>query len=279
MKIGINAMSTIGAMKNDFDGTIRRLHEGGCDYIESMSDWGAKQETIDFYAKLSGGPGGWDPLNTVKRLEKLHEYGMEIRGMFVFTDILEEQADKLGVYCRENCIRYIVISFPEYGSIDDIYEKIGFIRRMSAILSTYGVKVFQHNHEHDVKTVTDRDGKKKRILDIFLEQLSPDELMLEIDTGWMLYADIDPAEYIRNHIDRVGILHFKDIHKDYKKLDREKIFVACGKGAVDFKSVLDSVPAEKKNEMLYVIDQDASDGDIVEDLIEAAAYLKGLAKQ
>ena len=61
MKIGVNAMSTISAMRDDFEGTIKRLKDGGCDYLEVMSDWGAKQETIDFYAGLTNGSSGWDP--------------------------------------------------------------------------------------------------------------------------------------------------------------------------------------------------------------------------
>ena len=39
---------------------------------------------------------------------------------------------------------------------------------------------------------------------------------------------------------------------------------------------LDAVPDEKKETMLYVIDQDASKGDIIEDLIRDREYLNRL---
>ena len=276
MKIGINVMSTIGSMKDDFTGTVDRLYRGGCSFLELMSDWGARQETIDFYASLTGGKSGWDPENTLERLDYIHSIGMDVKGMFVFDEVLEEQAEELGKYCSQTGISYIVLSYLEYGDINDIYDKIEKLRRIAKILKPYGVQIVQHNHEHDVVLVTDRDGKEKPIIDVFLEQLTPEELMLEVDTGWVQYAGLDPAAYIKEKINRVMILHFKDICKDYQSVSREEIFVPCGEGAVDFQAVLDAVPAEKKETMLYVIDQDASKGDIVKDLIKAMEYLNQL---
>ncbi len=274
--IGINAMSTISAMRADFSGTIRRLAEAGCDFLEPMSDWGARPETIEFYSGLTGGPSGWDPENTLVRLKEMRACGMDAHGMFVFDEYLVEQAEELGAYCRDAGLSYVVLSYLEYGDIDEIYAKIDKVRKVAAILKPYGVQVIQHNHECDLVQVEDRDGQKKAVIDIFLEQTTPDELMLEIDTGWVLYAGGDPAEYIRERLDRIAILHLKDISKDYQNLKREEIFVPCGAGAVDFPAIFAVIPEEKKASMMYVIDQDASEGDIVEDNAVSIAYFKSL---
>ena len=274
MKIGINAMSSISAMQKDFEGCLKRLKEGGCDYIEGMSDWGARQETIDLYAGLTGGPSGWDMENTVSRIEKINEQGMSFEGMFVFSEILEAQAEDLGIYCEKNNIGYIVLSFLEYGNIDDIYDKIGLIKKVSHILRKYHVQMLIHNHEHDSNIVTDRDGQNKSILQIFLEQCSPDELMLETDTGWLLYAGEDEVEYVRRYLDRIAVLHLKDIHKDYKTLPREDIFLPCGQGAVRFPEIIEI--AKTKPSMIYILDQDSSKGDIIEDNIESIHYIRSL---
>ena len=53
----------------------------------------------------------------------------------------------------------------------------------------------------------------------------------------------------------------------------------CGKGAVDFKAVLDAVPLEHRDRVLYVLDQDASETDIVQDQIESVRYIKELSKR
>lgn len=175
----------------------------------------------------------------------------------------------------EHGIGYAVLSLFDY----DVYEKIELIRKAAAILKPYGVQLCIHNHEHDFDRIVDRDGQEKYILDIFLEQLTADELMLELDTGWLLYAGVDYVEYIREHFERVHVIHLKDICKNYKTVPREDIFVPCGQGAVDFKAVLDAVPLEHRDRVLYVLDQDASETDIVQDQIESVRYIKEISKR
>ncbi len=275
MKIGINVMSSIKEMREDFEGIASKLKSWGCDYFEVMSDWGARQETVDYYAQFTG-ESHWDRENTLKRLGYLRSIGMDIKGMFVFDELLEEQAKDLGIYCRDNCIGYVVLSFLGYGTVEEIYEKIGLIKTVSAVLKDYGVRLYLHNHEHDMNRVTDRDGREKAMIDVFLEHLSPEELMLEVDTGWLIYAGIDPAVYVAEHEDRIAILHLKDIVPDFKTRDRDKIFVACGKGVTDFKALFNALSPKKRDEILYVIDQDNSQGSILDDLRDGIVYLKAL---
>lgn len=277
MEIGINAMSAIGTMKDDFEGAIRRLKAGGCSWIEAMSDWGAKPETVAFYEKLTGGPSGWDPENTVARLEKMKKEDMKIKGIFVFDELLEEQADELGKYCSQNGITYIVVSFMHYGDIDDIYSKIELIKKVSAVVKGYGVRVLMHNHEHDTCIVEDRDHIRKQTLTVFLENCTPEELMLEVDTGWLVYAGIDAVQYVKEHLDRIAVLHLKDICEGYDSMPREDIFVPCGKGVVDFKNIMKE--AASKKDIMYVLDQDASKGDIIEDHIQSVKYIKNLTEE
>ena len=276
MQIGINTMSTISAMRENFQETVKRLTDGGCSYFEAMSDWGAKKETLDFYAGLTGGGNGWDPAHTLERLEYIRSLGSDIRGIFVFDETIRGQIEELGEYCREAGLQYIVFSFLEYKGLDDIYAKIDLVREVAAVMERFGVQVMMHNHEHDCARVQDKDGKDKEIIDIFLENLSARELALEVDVGWLQYADIDPAAYVKRKMDRIWILHLKDICRDYKERDRSHIFVPCGSGAVDFPAIMKAVQEAGREDMLYVIDQDSSEGDIVEDLVESIAYLKSI---
>jgi len=276
MQIGINVMSTISMMRERFQETVKRLTDGGCSYFEAMSDWGAKEETLDFYAGLTGGRNGWDPAQTLERMQYIRSLGSDIRGIFVFDESIQGQTEELGKYCREAGLQYIVFSFLEYQGLDDIYSKIDLLRNVSAVLKRFGVQVLMHNHEHDCVEIQDKDGKKKEIIDIFLENLSAQELALEVDVGWLQYADIDPAAYVKRKLDRIQILHLKDICRDYKEKERSHIFVPCGSGVLDFPAIIEVVQEAGRKDMLYVIDQDASEGDIVEDLLESIAYLKSI---
>ena len=276
MQIGINVMSTISMMRESFQETVNRLTDGGCSYFEAMSDWGAKEETLDFYAGLTGGRNGWDPEQTLGRLQYIRSVGSDIRGIFVFEDTILEQAEQLGEYCRDAGLQYIVFSFLEYHGLDDVYSKIDLLRKVSAVMKRFGVQVLMHNHEHDCAEIEDKDGNNKEIIDIFLNNLSAKELALEVDVGWLQYADIDPAAYVKKKIDRIQILHLKDICRNYKETERSHIFVPCGSGAVDFPAIIKVVQEAGREDMQYVIDQDASDGDIVQDLVESIAYLKSI---
>ena len=278
MKLGINCMCLIGAMAKDYEGTVDRLCAGGCDYLEAMSNWGADPKVLEYYASLTGVPSGWDPENTKSRNAYLKSKGMHIEGMFIFDDTIMDQVEEMGAYCQEEGIHYVVFSFLKYeNGIDTVYEKIEMIKKLAVILASYGVQIVIHNHEHDLALMRDKDGKDKYILDIFLENTTPQELMVEADTGWLLYAGVDPAAYIAAHADRIMILHFKEISKDYKDVPREDIFCACGEGAVDFEGVLAAVPEKDRDRMLYVLDQDASKKDIVEDEIKSMQHIRACA--
>ena len=276
MKLGVNAMSLMKAMHEDFDGCMQRLADGGCDYIEAMGDWGADPKMLEFYANLAGAPSGWSKENTLKRLAIIRKKGMDIIGTFIFDDYLDDEIQEMGQYYKDNGFIYAVLSFLHYEDLEDIYKKVENVKRWGQILHTYGVQLVIHNHEHDMALIVDKDGKEKTIVDIFLENTTPEELMVEADTGWLLYADVNPAEWIANNVDRIMILHFKDICKEYKEVDREEIFCACGEGAVDFKSILEAVPKDRKETMIYVLDQDKSKGDIIEDQVKSIQYIKGL---
>ncbi len=276
MKIGVNAMSLAKAFYEDFEGNVARLREGGCDYIEAMSSWGADPKVIEFYASLSGVPDGWSKTGTLTRLAGLRKAGMDAFGAFIFDEYLDRDVQEMGQYFKENGFTYAVLSFLHYDGIDDIYGKIENIKRWAAVLKPYGVQIVMHNHEHDVLPIVDKDGAHRPILDVFLNNTTADELMLEVDTGWLLYSDIDPAAFIAEKIDRIMILHLKDICKEFKEVDRDEIFCACGEGAVDFKAALDAVPEDRRESMLYILDQDKSKGDIVEDQIKSIQYIKGL---
>lgn len=279
MKVGLNVMSLITPMREDYEGSVDRLNEGA-DFYELMSDWGGDPETIVFYQQFTGGPSGWDPENAKKRMAYLNAKGTPAKGLFIFEDRIMEQAEALGQYCQEMNLEYVVLSFLDYEKgIDSVYEKIDLMKALAVILKKYNVQVVVHNHEHDFAVMTDRDGKEKQVMTIFMEQLDASEMMLELDTGWLLYAGIDPAAYIKEHLDRVKILHLKDIKAGFETMPRENIFISCGEGCVDFAGILAVIPPSMREQIYFVLDQDASEGDIMEDQIKSLQYFKKIAKE
>ena len=54
MKFGTNAISIIGQMRENFEGTVDALHEAGCAFLEPCGDWGAGRELLDICEKQAG---------------------------------------------------------------------------------------------------------------------------------------------------------------------------------------------------------------------------------
>lgn len=278
MRIGTNAISTIPQMREDFEGTIKILHDGGCSFLEPYADWGGSKELLAM-CEEQGGKSYWDSENMSKRLEYMKTLGMSIESLFVFDQELEEQAEEMGKYCKEHGIHNVVVNVPGFKDREDVYAHIGLLKRAAKILKPYEVQLLKHNHEYELERITDVDGKEKYVIDIFLEQCTPEELMLEIDTGWIVYSGLDAVEFIKERIDRIAILHLKDICADYKEKNRELISVACGQGIVPFEQVFAVIPDDKKDKILYMLDQDSSEGDMVTDLLESIKYLNALEQK
>lgn len=54
---------------------------------------------------------------------------MDIKGLFVFFEDLENQAEDVAKYCKEEGIEYISMSFAGYNDIDDVYKKIQMLKK------------------------------------------------------------------------------------------------------------------------------------------------------
>lgn len=84
-----------------------------------------------------------------------------------------------------------------------------------------------HNHAHEFQTVAGRYG-----LDYLMEKTSPDLVSLEVDAGWVWFAGVDPAAYLRKYPNRVPLIHAKDHDREDKNRNRP-----VGDGAVDWEGV------------------------------------------
>lgn len=279
MRIGINTMSISNEIRADISGVATYLRSIGCGYIEPMTDLGAKEETVEFYAQFTGGRTGWDMAGIRDRVAAVRAAGLDVQGVFLFDECLEENLDEIGTLLQKLDISYGVLSFMNYGeTLESVDEKIALVKRIGPRLRSYNVQLMIHTHDHDFAQLTDHDGIKKPLMQMFLEQTTREEMQLELDVGWAHYAGLDVAAYVRDNADRIGILHLKDLNKNYKNMAHDDVSVACGTGVVDFPAILAAVPEAQRETMRFVLDQDPSDTDMLTDHAASIRYLNGLLK-
>jgi inosose dehydratase len=89
------------------------------------------------------------------------------------------------------------------------------LTRAARAMAAEGVVPCLHQH---VGTLIETRNETERVL----AGTDPSFLLLGPDTGHLAWAGIDPAAFIREHSDRVGAVHLKDVHLQVAADGREQ---------------------------------------------------------
>ena len=104
-------------------------------------------------------------------------------------------------------------------------------------------------------------------IDRLLDELSPDEIGLCLDTGYLYYAGMDPASSLKCYEKRLGHLYLKDIDDRVLQLKRseglqrtyaDRVICPIGEGAVNYHAIFHVL--EDINYQGWVIVEQQSDG-------------------
>lgn len=120
------------------------------------------------------------------------------------------QADPFGVISFHQTIgcKYIAIPYlddtmrpgaPGFASI------IPFLYYFAHLCKQAGIQLLYHNHDFEFDMVSGIYG-----LDFIYQALPADLLQTEVDTCWVKYAGVDPAEYLLKYKGRAPCVHLKD---------------------------------------------------------------------
>lgn len=186
-KVGLQLYSIRGDMEKDTDATLKRVKDMGYDYVEFAGYYG---------------------YTAVEILEMLSKHNLECISVHqVYEPYLENEV---------NAVKYVKTIGAKYSAVpwmdidkhagNDNFEqtKEDFIK-VGNILKDAGITFLYHNHDFEFKTYKD-----KYLLDWLYESIPADLLQTQIDTCWVNYAGVDPAEYIRKYVGRAPVVHLKD---------------------------------------------------------------------
>ncbi|MBE7030065.1 MAG: sugar phosphate isomerase/epimerase [Ruminococcaceae bacterium] len=272
-KVALQLYSIRDAMEKDMDAALGAVKAMGYDYVEFA---GYFDKTAD----------------EVKAL--LDKHGLTCISVHQGIDpFLGDGAMDMVNYLKTIGATYCAIPwYPIENLSDDAgrAETVENFTKVGELLKANDIKLMYHNHDFEFNTY---DGKY--LLDWMYETISADVLMPQIDTCWVHYAGVNPAEYVEKYAGRIKVLHLKDFvcsklgggpvyalidengkeMKDVPKEEKGFEFRPVGYGIQDFPAIL--AAAEKAGVEYVVVEQDNSpDGDPLGDAKKSREYLKTL---
>ena len=260
-KVGLQLYGVRGSMAEDFEGTLRAVRDMGYEYVEFAGYYGKSAEEI-------------------KAL--LDELGLKCVSVHQKTDIFETDPKGAVEFLKTLGVKHSVIPWYEASKLAGTPEwenTVSVFKKCSSILAAEGIKLGYHNHDFEFDKY-----ENKYLFDYIMEALG-DGIEPELDTCWVHYAGLNPAEKLKTLNGKATVVHLKDF--DCKRLaggptydlidangnpiktsreDNEFEFRPLGMGRQNFAEIL--AACEEVGTELVIVEQDKTYGGMTE--LEAA---------
>jgi sugar phosphate isomerase/epimerase len=242
--VGLQLYTIRDAMTADAAGSLKKISDLGFKNLELANYANSK-----FYGY------------TAKELKKLvKDLGMEIisshtqvEAAGITVDNAKKMADdhaELGVkYCIQPWVNEVDRNIESYKKMVADWNKVG------KIMKEVGIQFGYHNHNFEFKNV----NGIVPYYDIYMKELDPSLVTMEIDLFWATKAGQNPVEMFKKYPGRFQLFHMKDMHTkqapfyDVIKDDISEV----GAGVIDFKAIL---AAKATAGMKYMFVEDDNQG-------------------
>jgi sugar phosphate isomerase/epimerase len=172
----------------------------------------------------------------------LEETGVSPASAHVGLDALEGESYESTVETYQNIgVDTFIVPYLSPSTLDTVEKVKSLAQRMNEVaanLSESDARLGFHNHDGEFQEI----GDETTPLEVFDESLN-EEVIFEIDVGWVLTAGYDPTEVIERYNERTELIHMKDMENGE--------FREIGEGAVDMREV--ARVARKKARVDYLI--------------------------
>lgn len=224
MKLGIQLWSVRNEANADFKGTVEKLKAMGYEGVEIA---------------------GISSLNYFEMAEVLNSAGITAISAHIGLDEIENEEKLEG-------LKGLGLKYAAFNGMGISKESIPYLRdnftRLGKICRENGIYLLYHNHDYEFAKIDEVPG-----LDLVYGAVNPKYLGAEIDTCWVKYAGIDPAEYIRKYKGRCPLIHIKDYNGGKKGEDFS--YKAVGSGVMDVGAVINAAKAAGSE--WIIVEQDA----------------------
>jgi sugar phosphate isomerase/epimerase len=165
-------------------------------------------------------------------------------------------------------LKYAVVYWPWLVGgpfkLEDCRITADMLNRIGEVCNKHGLSLCWHNH--DKEFIAMEEGLP---FDYLMKQTDKSLVNCELDIYWVQKGGANPVDILKNHRNRIKILHVKDMTGDSRKT-----FEDAGSGIIDFPSVF-SEAVDQGIEHFFVEKDNAADGMLT--LRKSAEYLRSLS--
>ncbi len=265
-KVGVQLYSVRDFMEKDFYGTLKAIKEAGYDYVEFAGYFEKSAEEVRAI---------------------LDELGLTCISVHQNPDLFIKKGKEAVDYLNVIGAKYCAIPWYTVDTLkNDFDNTIEMFKKVSDLLAEGGVRLTYHNHDFEFQKIGD-----EYILDKIYASMDG-KIEGEVDTCWVHYAGLNPAQYILKYKGQMKTLHLKDfdcenlasgpvyalidengVAKGGSKKDNGFKFKPLGQGRQNFAEIL--AAAEEVGIDYVIVEQDQSyEQSSLEAVAQSRKYLK-----
>ena len=236
---GVQLYTVRDALQRDPRGTLAKLHDIGIVEGELYGLNGRES------ASLFGLPA--KALKQAFDANDIQVRMSHIGGALTTTAAIAEIAHTLGVsilivalpneFTAQRDGRFTMVPAESRAQLDQLATRLNHVGRE---YKSQGLTFGYHNHWVEFVEV---DGVLP--YDYLMSHTDADLVKIELDLGWLAYAEVDPVQYIKKYSGRVISCHLKDFDATIAADVPQRKLVPPGAGAIDFAAVLAAMRAAK----------------------------------
>lgn len=183
MNYGLQLFSVRDITKDDMEGALREVAAMGYEFVEFAGFMGHPAEQVK----------AW-----------LTQYGLRASGTHTgLAGLTDEVLEETIAYHKTIGCKDIIVPYEKLETKEAVDAVIDRLNELQPRLAAEGITLHYHNHDHEFKP--NQDG-------VIAEEelLNRTKINLEVDTYWVFAAGQDPVAFLKEHKDRISVIHLKD---------------------------------------------------------------------
>lgn len=185
--MAVQLWSVRDRVATDFEGTLSAIAEMGFEGVEFARDYGPYDDDPD-------------GLRTF-----LDELGLRATSAHVPFEMLEATAIEDTVrFFQALDVSTLIIAYDERAwDPERVDALISELNAASLLLASSGMRIGYHNHDREF------DAFGSATFWDYIASETREEVVLQLDIGWVVYANQDPLSFIRRNPGRITTAHYK----------------------------------------------------------------------